>query len=378
MFASFLAVTVSASLGSAQPAPGGFLVLEAQGLRSSAFPVGVLTGAEAGILQLRSTTLLVPGFPKEAHAILANGDRVCGRIAGGDARRFLLKTPYAAADASIPVSRTAAVWWVGPAEELPADPARYPFLAGPKRDSILLADRDVRGGLIERIGADGLTLRRDDKAEAIAAEQLRAVVFDPSLQRDRKPAGAAVKATLRDGSRLTFGDLTSDGKTLTGKTVWGASLAIPAGDVCTLERLGTPGAELEAALTIEPYFGAGLVPSANRTPDGRLFRLPSWGVVDRGYRLPAGSTATFKLDGKFRKWHAHFGIESDAHGSAEVRVDLDGKALPVNDGTPLLPGTLVAAAFDVSGGKELRVRIVVGRVGNAQARVVLAAPFAVE
>jgi len=328
---------------------------------------------------LPGPTMPIPGYPREAHAILANGDRIAGRVVGGDARRVLFKSPNSDAELSIGVNQLAAVWWVDPPAELPADPARYPFLAGPKRDSILLADRDVRGGLVERLGGADLTWQREGKSDSILMDQVRAVVFDPLLIRDRKLRGPATRAILRDGSRLTFADSKIDAKTLTGKTTWGAVLTLRTADVCFMETIGTPGTDqMNAVPTIVPYNGDGDRPSTNRTQDGRLLNLPGFGVVDRGYHLPAGSQVVFKLDGKFRRWKATVGLSSGCRGIGLLQILLDGKEQSLGTVSPMLPGVSGELLLDVAGGKELTVRIAPGRGGNIENHAVLAYPTGIE
>ena len=374
MFACIVPAVLTIMFVLVQTPSPDFVVLDGAGFRLAAFPVGVLTSAEAAVRQLRPVAFEVPGLPKEAHVILANGDRVCGRVVGGDARQIVFKTPFGESESSIPLSRIAAVWWSEPPAELPADPARYPLLAGPKLDSILLADRDVRGGLIERVTNQAVVFVQNNKTESIAVEQVRAVVFDPALLRERKPTGTMIKVTLGDGSRLTFGELTSDGKTLIGKTTWGATLTIRVSEVRLLERVGIPDAEPKVLLpTMEPYNGDGLRPCLNHTTAGRLLKLPGYGVVDRGAVLPAGSDLVFKLGGKFRKFYATIGLESGTHGSATFQLLLDGKELQA-DANPLLPGVVVPLTIDVSAAAELRLSIRRGPLGNFQSRVVLAAP----
>ena len=136
-----------------------------------------------------------PAWPAGPQLVLTNGDRLAATVIGGDGRGVWVQTSDTGGNAgdhlNFPFPAVAAVWFVAPPADTPPDVSRYPWADGPKRtDAVLLADGDVRRGVVEAFAAGGVKL---SKAGLLPKANLAAVAFDPSLSRakpNRRPAGA--------------------------------------------------------------------------------------------------------------------------------------------------------------------------------------------
>jgi hypothetical protein len=319
----------------------------------------------ADTVSVRRVGVPRPPWPAGPQLILTSGDRLAATVVGGDGRGVWVQTGYTGGNAgdhlAFPFPAVAAVWLTPPPADTPVDVSRYPWADGPKRtDAVLLTDGDVRRGVVEAFATGGVKL---SKAGLLPTRSLAAVAFDPSLSRAKSAAGRRVRATLADGSRLTFSTLTVDGE-LRGRLVAGPEVTLPTDQLVALDVLGGPAVYLSdlkpSKQVVEGYTGGGWPPAANRSVRGQPLRVGA-DTFDKGLGTHPRAVLTYTLGGKYRRFEAVVGPDpvSGRHGTAAVRVLIDGKSFPAAG----------AVSLDVSGAKELTLDVGYGPFGGVGADV---------
>ena len=333
-------------------------------------PAGqLLTLARAGVER--------PGWPAGPHVVLTNGDRVAGRVAGGDARvvRFF---PALVPDADpwpVPVAAVAAVWVQAPPADL-VDPAR-PAWAAPKADALCLRTGDVRTGTVEAFTADppGVRLKPAGKgAEVVPLADLAAAALDPTLARPRKLKGTAVRATFTDGSRVTLTAVEVADGTLTGTTAFAAKLVVPLDRVVALDVLGGKLVDLSDLTPVESevagFTGAGWPWTRDRAVTGGPLRLPGAGTLDRGVGTHALTRLTFAVPDGAAAFTSLVGLDPVAgrRGTADVSVLVDGRPAASPGRLTFVSGA-VPVRVPLAGAKRLTLVVDYGPAGGVQAAV---------
>ena len=117
----------------------------------------------------------------------------------------------------------------------------------------------------------------------------------------------------------------------------------------------------------EPFLDLGWPLRNDRNVSGGFLTLR--GVeYPRGLGVHSRSSVTYRLDGKFRRFHAVLGIDDDTggKGSAVFEVLVDGKRVFKSD---VLTGTSVPVVLDrldVAGAKLLTLRVDYATLGDIQ------------
>jgi hypothetical protein len=335
------------------------------------------------LVSLRRAEMPLPPWPREAHVLLANGDRIAGTVTSGDGLRVNFTPAEKPAEKwSIPLTNLAAWWATSPPTETPFDPAKYDWVV-PKRDTVRLRNSDTVSGSVESVSADGSFLRLvvepGKPPRTLDLTDVAAVAFDPALARVRKPKGAYCRIVTAGGSRITLNSASSDGTTLTGTTAFGGKLSLPVADLVTLDVFQAKAVYLSdlkpKKAEAEGFNGVGWPVSLDRTAKGNPLRLPgtpsvSW--FDKGLGTHPKTTLTYDLAGKYRRFEATVGLDpiTGRRGTADVRILVDGKERPIPALKSLTAATSpVGVRLDVSGAKELTLLIDFGPAGDVQADV---------
>jgi hypothetical protein len=344
-------------------------------------PLAALPGVDE-LVSVRRADRAIPGYPRGPQLILANGDRVRGTVDGGD--RQSLQLHFAATDTKwkVPLSAVAAVWVAGPPADSPTDPGRYPWVEpGKRRDAVLLVTGDVVRGTVDSFAASPPAVRVKTATELtiLPLDRVAAIAFDPTLARLRKPAGPYHRLVAADGSRLCLTGVGSNGRTLTGTTLFNAKVGLPVDEVIALDVLGGKATYLSdlkpVAERVEGYGGLTWPWAADRTVKGQPLRLAGrFGVdtFDKGLGTHPRTTLTYALDGKFKRFEAVVGLDpaTGRRGVVDVRVRVDDKEV-----TPAGLIGLTAAArgrpvrVDLTGAKRLTLVVDFGPAGDVQADV---------
>jgi hypothetical protein len=189
------------------------------------------------------------------------------------------------------------------------------------------------------------------------------VIFNPTLTNSESLKGEGALLSLVDGSRfrardLKFGPLDR----LTLRTLFGIEIELPLSAVESMRFLGGCATYLSdlapADYKFEPFLQLDWPLRLDRNVSGGFLTL-------RGTEYPKGlgvhsrSNVTYRLDGKFRWFHAVIGIDDDTAGKGSVVFEVlaDGKRTFRSD---VLTGTSAAAPLerlDVSGVKLLTLRV---------------------
>jgi hypothetical protein len=98
-------------------------------------------------------------------------------------------------------------------------------------------------------------------------------------------------------------------------------------------------------------------------------------TFDRGLGLHADCTVTYTLGGKYRRFEALAGLDahSGIRGDTTLVVLVDGTERNLPGGGHLTPaGAAIAVEVDVTGAKELTIKVARGTGGHVQDHVNLA------
>jgi hypothetical protein len=225
-------------------------------------------------------------------------------------------------------------------------------------DRVILANGDKLAGRLESIRDDKLRLEAELVVADIELHRIRAIIFDPSLLRRRKPEAFRAIAGFTDGSRLTAEELVLDGESLTIKLAGGTALKAPAAELVCLQPLGGTVTYLSdrepAGCRQIPYLDLPWPPyRADRNVTGGLLRAGGR-LYLKGLGVHSASRLTYELDGPFRTFQSALAVDDSTSGGGSVRflVYVDGErkfASPiVRGGTAPVP-----ISVDVAGAKRL-------------------------
>lgn len=364
-----------------KPLFGAVTKLDADGLTLREPNVTIPAG---NLIAIKRTGLPLPPFPRDEHAVLANGDRIRGTVQGGDSKAILFHPAWQAQAEvwNLPLGVLAALWLRPPPADMPFDPIAYPWADAPKRrDAAWLRNGDVVRGTIEGFANDPPGLRlRSNEVTTLRLDQLAAVAFDPSLARVRKPKGPYYRVTLNDGSRITLGTASiKDGK-LSGLALAGPSLSVPIGSVLVLDVVQGKAIDLSdlkpKRSEVQPYQGVTWPWAADRSIRGNPLQLGSETYV-KGLGTHSKTTLVYDLAGKYRRFESKVGLDpaSGRRGSVDVRILVDGKEVPLPDLIGLTFGKgPQRVVVDLKGANELTLLVDYGPAGDVQDDVNWAEP----
>jgi hypothetical protein len=331
------------------------------------------------LVSLRQVDRPLPAWPRAPMLILANGDRVRGTVTGGDARSVRFSPALGdrkAGEWAVPLSALAAVWVVAPPSDSLFDPAAYPWAVGPRRrDAVLLRNGDVVRGTVQSFVAEPTQVRiktAEPAPVSLPLTSVSAVSFDPGLARVRKPKEPFARLVTANGSRISLASASSDGTTLKGTTLFGATVEIPLADVIALDVLQGKATYLSdlrpTRVKAEPFNGVAWPWVADRSVRGNPLRLGGQ-IFDKGLGTHPRTTLTYDLGGKYRRFEAVVGLDSATgrRGATEVRVLVDGKAIPFDGSPSLAVGTAPRSiSINVAGAKQLTLVVDFGPGGDVQ------------
>jgi hypothetical protein len=239
-------------------------------------------------------------------------------------------------------------------------------------DSVILLNGDMFAGELAGLDDRQLHLKAPQGTSAIERAGIEAVMLNPALASAEALKGEGALVSLIDGSRFRAVDLKLAAiERLTMRTLFGAELSIPLTAVESLRFLGGSAVYLSdltpVEYKLEPFLSLEWPLRADTSVTGGFLKL-------RGVEFPKGlgvhskSDVTYRLDRKFRRFHAVIGIDDDAGGagSAVFEVLLDGKSAYRSG---VLTGTSPAAVIerlDVSGANLMTLRVDYATLGDIQ------------
>ena len=362
-----------------EPAVGTLVRLAPDGGVELTTPEGKVTVRD--LVSLRRAAVALPPLPRGPVLITTTGDRIPGRLLGGDGETLKLRPRFADAEWDVPLSSVAVLWLAKPPADTPPDPARYTWLAGNRnRDILRFPNGDTAAGTLDGFGPDSALRFKPDvgAARVVRLAEMSAVAFNPALARSWKPKGPYARLVLRDGTRLAVTSATADAETLKGKTLFGQAVEIPVVEIVgfdVLQGKATYLADLKPKKVQQAGFlGTAWPWAANRTVHGTPLRLltpAGGGTFDRGIGTHPRTVLTYDLGGKYRRFEALIGLDaaSGSRGRAAVRILVDGKEQPLPQLLKLAAGPAVPVRIDTAGAKELTLVVDFGPAGDVQADV---------
>jgi hypothetical protein len=321
------------------------------------------------VISLRQSDRPMPPLPTGPHLITTTGDRIAGKLLGGDESSLRFRPSgirMKASDAwNVPLSSVSVVWLASMPADTPTDSAQYEWLAGNRnRDLFLFRNGDIDKGTLTGLDADArFTFRPDEgTARTLRADQLAAVGFNPALARSRKPKGAYARIVLADFSRLSLVMPTIADGVLSGDTLFGLKVTIPAADIVSLDVIqgkATYLSDLKPKKVEQAGFLGTTWPwAADRTVQGKPLRVATpagESTFDKGLGTHPRTTLTFDLGGKYRRFETLVGLDAAAtvRGRAALRVLVDGKEQEIAGLATLKAGNAIPVRANIAGAKEL-------------------------
>ena len=240
------------------------------------------------------------------------------------------------------------------------------------QDAVVLLNGDTYTGEIAGLDEKQLYLETPQGRSAIGKPGIEAVFLNPALLSSETLKGEGALVSLVDGSRFRALDLRLvTPERLTVRTVFGAELSIPLSAVESLRFLGGAAVYLSDLKPVEygfePFLALKWPLRADHNATGGALRLRG-AEFPKGLGMHSRSTVSYRLDGKFRRFHALIGVDDETAGAGSVifEVLLDGKSV-FRSG--VLTGTSPAAGLerlDVSGARLMTLRVDFATLGDIQ------------
>jgi hypothetical protein len=321
----------------------------------------------ANVISLRRKDTPLPAPTTEAQAILANGDRLPGSAEDLAGERLTFRSKLG--ELAVPLSAVAVIWLAEPAGAKDAAVLRRRLLAEPrKRDVVWLRNGDVVEGTVTRLDKDSFKVEVQGKESAVERTKVAYVAFSTVLLRPLAPKGAYGHLVLADGTRLGIVEPQGDARTLTAKTLFGAAVKVPVGEIVALDLRQGKAVYLSdlkpssyeytpyASGLTWPYILDGAVEQG--APAGRDLCLGGT-TFDKGLGLHSACRISYALAGGFRRFEALVGLDA---GSARLKVLLDGKEHDLTKDKDLTDKDApMSVRLDVTGVKELKLVVDFGR-----------------
>jgi hypothetical protein len=352
---------------------------------------GVLTELGAGQLalgnieqvRLRTRNLVSLKIKDRASTIAATDPLVI--LAGGD---ILAVRPEAIDEESLTARWVRFPTW--PPVKLPLESVRSLILTRPPdtavgarllnqlleygdpQDTVIMANGDALVGEFSSLDDRYLVLESPAGKSSLDRSGIRAVIFNPTLSTTETLKGEGALISLVDGSRfrardLKFGTLDR----LKVKTLFGVDLDLPLGAVESLRFLGGCAVYLsDLAHTdykFEPFLDLQWPLRNDRNVSGGFLTLRGVEYA-KGLGVHSRSSINYRLDGKFRWFHAVLGLDDETQGKGSVQFEVlaDGKRINKSDVLTGISPPVVLDRLDVAGTKLLTLRVDFATLGDIQ------------
>lgn len=235
----------------------------------------------AGAFSLRRSDVPLPALPRGPALFTTTGDRVPGRLVGGDGQALRFKPSLLGEEWKVPISSAAVVWLSKPPADTPTDIARYAWLPeNRRRDVLLFRNGDTLRGTLDAFTREPPAFKfapEVGEARAVALDETAAIAFNPTLARSRKPKGPYYQLVLRDGTRLAATLAVVRGEKLGVRTLFGEAVEIALADVVAIDVIQGKAvslADLKPTKIEQAGFLGTPVPwAADRTVRGEPLRL---------------------------------------------------------------------------------------------------------
>lgn len=332
------------------------------------------------LLSVRRADLPLPGPPVGSHVIFANGDQLPGTFGELTGEKLRFRASVGKPDQmTLPLSALAVLWFDTPAGmDRPDFIRRRLLLEKRTSDFVWLRNGDQLHGNVVSLSRDALQIEVDRKETKVDRNKIAVIALNNELVRTLRPREAYAQLVLADGCRLGLASLRADALTLTGKTLFGATVQIPLMDVRAIDIRQGRAVYLSdlkpASYQYTPYLprlsyswiADGSI--GDGSPAGDDMRLAGSTYV-KGLGMHSASRISYALDGHYRRFEATVGLDDHGgqNGSVRLRILVDGKdrdwgwdkELTARDGPK-------AVRLDVAGARELTLVVEYGRFDQGQ------------
>lgn len=344
--------------------------------------IGTKRIAGGEVLTLRRKGMPLPALPADEQLILVNGDRIpiaeTPRLVG---ERLHFRHPDLGdgKEVSLPLGALALYWRAPPDKEARPERLRRRLATGTrKRDLVLLRNGDAIEGVLNVLDDRKAEVELNKKTTAVRINQVAGVALNTDLADSLRPKGVFARLVLTGaggaaGTRLSLTSATcTDGRTLTGTTVFGAPVRVPLARVVVLMLFQGRAdylSDLKAdKYEFHPYLDASWPLAVDANVCGGDLRLAG-STYDKGVGLHSRSRVTYTLGGAYRRFEAVVGLDDrcGVRGSVRVRVLADGKALNLGGPRELTArGGPLAVSVSVAGARELTLEVDFGAGGDVE------------
>lgn len=320
-------------------------------------------------------------LPQGLHVVLTNGDRIPVTRPRFDGDKLIFTHPDLGGgkETALSLGAVALIWWAAPAQAEGEVIRRRLLRDSRKEDVALLRNGDRVAGVPAGLDANRLTLQAEGGNRALDLKQMACLALNTELAEKLQPPGRSYQMTFRgaegrESMRVSLATLTSDGETIGGKTVFGATVRIPLGRLLLVEVVGGPVVPLTdlkpVGTTQEPYLDWRWPVGIDSTATDTDLRLGSDTHL-RGLGLAAGNRVTFRIDGKYRRFTAVVGLDPKLGRAGGVRLEVlaDGKPVSLPQAELIGSGETLPLSLDITGVKELTLGVQPGRRGAVQGHV---------
>jgi NPCBM/NEW2 domain len=330
------------------------------------------------IVSLRRQNVLLPPMPHTEHVILANGDRIPGKLLKITQEQAQFQSQLDdTREMTLPLSAVSVIWSSAPEGVDDADLLLRRLATDNRRSDMLwLRNGDrIEGSLLGVDEKEARIRPAAGKEIKLQRDKLAVVAFNTELARApraRRPYGRLV---LADGCRISLAAAHTDGNALAGKTLWGAAVHIP------LERLIALSIHRGRAVYLSdlkprryehtPYLDLRWPYRLDASVAGYDLRVAG-NTFDKGIGLHAESKLTYEVSAGYQWFEALVGLDdrTGREGSAVIEVLVDGKARDVGAARELSGrGDPKSIRVNVAGAQELTLEVKFGRRGDVQDHV---------
>jgi hypothetical protein len=203
------------------------------------------------------------------------------------------------------------------------------------------------------------------------------VALSTELALPLRSKGPYAVLVLSDGSRLSLARaVCTDGRTVTGTTLFGADVALPIDEVVCLALHQAKAVYLSdqkpRAYEMTPFTGIRWPWVKDGNVLGRDLHLDG-GVYGKGLGVHSACRLTYDLGSSYRRFEARVGLDEEggasgsAQGSVRVGVLVDGKARDLGrSGDLTLRSGPQTISLDITGARSLTLVVDFGEGGDVQ------------
>jgi hypothetical protein len=339
------------------------------------------------LISLRRADVPLPASPPGPQVIFTNGDRLPGTVGKLTGTRLAFTSSVAGDELALPLTALSVLWLDNPADATYPERLRRRLLSERRtRDLLWLKNGDQLQGSLLRLDAQTAVIEVESNEVKVDRAKIAVVALSNDVPPSLKPPTNYGLLVLTNGGRISVASVQADAKTLTAKTLVGATLKAPLDQVAALDIFQGRAVYLSdlkpKAYQYVPFLDA-KEPSFSWTADqsvaGDDLKLGASTFV-KGLGMHSESRISYALDGAYRRFEAVVGLDGTGDRRAEVRIQVlvDGKPCPWGWDKALTVQTGPKdVRVDIAGARELtlvvehgQVPFVQGRVGWGDARLV--------